>query len=29
MVANPQMVALQELVQAGEFNKVYPNITSI
>src|SRR3954451_7559223 len=27
MVANPQMVALQELVQAGELNKVYPNIT--
>jgi len=26
MVANPQMVALQELVQAGEFNKIYPNI---
>lgn len=27
MVANPQMVALQELVEAGEFNKVYPNVT--
>jgi len=27
MVANPQMVALQELVEAGEFNKLYPNIT--
>ncbi|HEY8448811.1 MAG TPA: sugar ABC transporter substrate-binding protein [Thermomicrobiales bacterium] len=26
MVGNPQMVALQELVQAGEFNKIYPNI---
>ena len=26
MVANPQMVALQELVEAGEFNKLYPNI---
>lgn len=26
MVGNPQMVALQELVQAGEFNKLYPNI---
>jgi sorbitol/mannitol transport system substrate-binding protein len=27
MVANPQMVALQELVEAGAFNEVYPNIT--
>jgi sorbitol/mannitol transport system substrate-binding protein len=27
MVGNPQMVALQEIVEAGEFNKVYPNIT--
>jgi sorbitol/mannitol transport system substrate-binding protein len=27
MVANPQMVALQDLVQSGEFNKAYPNIT--
>ncbi len=27
MVANPQMVALQELVAAGAFNEVYPNIT--
>ncbi len=26
MVGNPQMVALQELVEAGEFNKLYPNI---
>lgn len=26
MVGNPQMVALQEIVQAGEFNKVYPNV---
>ncbi len=26
MVANPQMVALQELVQSGAFNEVYPNI---
>lgn len=26
MVANPQMVALQDLVNAGEFNKAYPNI---
>ncbi len=26
MVANPQMVALQELVEAGAFNEVYPNI---
>jgi sorbitol/mannitol transport system substrate-binding protein len=26
MVANPQMVALQEVVAAGEFNKLYPNI---
>jgi sorbitol/mannitol transport system substrate-binding protein len=26
MVANPQMVALQELVEAGEFAKLYPNI---
>jgi sorbitol/mannitol transport system substrate-binding protein len=27
MVANPQMVALQELVQSGAFNEVYPNVT--
>jgi sorbitol/mannitol transport system substrate-binding protein len=27
MVANPQMVALQDLVNAGAFNKLYPNIT--
>ncbi len=27
MVANPQMVALQELVEAGAFNEIYPNIT--
>ncbi|CAA9553729.1 MAG: Various polyols ABC transporter, substrate-binding protein [uncultured Thermomicrobiales bacterium] len=27
MVANPQMVALEELVNAGEFAKAYPNIT--
>lgn len=27
MVANPQMVALQELVNAGAFNELYPNIT--
>ena len=27
MVANPQMVALQELVAAGAFNEAYPNIT--
>ncbi len=27
MVANPQMVALQELVEAGAFNEAYPNIT--
>lgn len=27
MVANPQMVALQEMVEAGEFAKAYPNIT--
>jgi sorbitol/mannitol transport system substrate-binding protein len=27
MVANPQMVALQELVEAGAFNELYPNIT--
>ncbi len=27
MVANPQMVALQEMVNAGEFAKYYPNIT--
>ncbi|HLU37287.1 MAG TPA: sugar ABC transporter substrate-binding protein [Thermomicrobiales bacterium] len=27
MVGNPQMVALQELVVAGEFAKAYPNIT--
>lgn len=27
MVGNPQMVALQELVGAGEFAKAYPNIT--
>jgi sorbitol/mannitol transport system substrate-binding protein len=27
MVANPQMVALQEMVAAGEFAKYYPNIT--
>jgi sorbitol/mannitol transport system substrate-binding protein len=26
MVANPQMVALQELVEAGAFNELYPNI---
>ncbi|MBA3642739.1 MAG: sugar ABC transporter substrate-binding protein [Chloroflexota bacterium] len=26
MVANPQMVALQDLVNAGEFAKAYPNI---
>ena len=26
MVANPQMVALQEMVDAGEFAKYYPNI---
>lgn len=26
MVANPQMVALQEMVEAGEFAKYYPNI---
>jgi len=26
MVANPQMVALQEMVAAGEFAKYYPNI---
>jgi sorbitol/mannitol transport system substrate-binding protein len=26
MVANPQMVALQELVEAGAFNERYPNI---
>jgi sorbitol/mannitol transport system substrate-binding protein len=27
MVANPQMVALQELVESGAFNEAYPNIT--
>jgi sorbitol/mannitol transport system substrate-binding protein len=27
MVANPQMVALQEMVNAGEFAKYYPNVT--
>lgn len=27
MVANPQMVALQELVNDGEFAKYYPNVT--
>jgi sorbitol/mannitol transport system substrate-binding protein len=27
MVANPQMVALQELVEGGAFNEAYPNIT--
>lgn len=27
MVANPQMVALQELVEDGAFNELYPNIT--
>ena len=27
MVGNPQMVALQEIVVAGEFAKAYPNIT--
>ncbi|MGH2615054.1 MAG: ABC transporter substrate-binding protein [Thermomicrobiales bacterium] len=27
MVANPQMVALQEIVEAGAFNELYPNIT--
>lgn len=27
MVGNPQMVALQEVVNAGEFAKAYPNIT--
>ncbi|MGH2531145.1 MAG: ABC transporter substrate-binding protein [Thermomicrobiales bacterium] len=27
MVGNPQMVALQEIVEAGEFNKAYPNVT--
>ncbi len=27
MVANPQMVALQELVESGAFNELYPNIT--
>ena len=27
MVGNPQMIALQELIQAGLFNEVYPNIT--
>jgi sorbitol/mannitol transport system substrate-binding protein len=27
MVANPQMVALQEVVESGAFNKLYPNIT--
>lgn len=27
MVGNPQMVALQELIGAGVFNEVYPNIT--
>ena len=26
MVANPQMVALQELVEAGAFNEAYPNV---
>ncbi len=26
MVANPQMVALQELVQSGTFNEAYPNV---
>ncbi|MCC6314850.1 MAG: sugar ABC transporter substrate-binding protein [Thermomicrobiales bacterium] len=26
MVGNPQMVALQDMVNAGEFNKIYPNI---
>ncbi|MBA2277481.1 MAG: sugar ABC transporter substrate-binding protein [Chloroflexia bacterium] len=26
MVGNPQMIALQELVAAGEFNRAYPNI---
>src|SRR5687768_7821525 len=26
MVANPQMVALQEVVESGAFNEVYPNI---
>jgi len=26
MVANPQMVALQELVEGGAFNEAYPNI---
>src|SRR5215213_9205236 len=27
MVANPQMVALQEVVESGAFNELYPNIT--
>jgi sorbitol/mannitol transport system substrate-binding protein len=27
MVGNPQMVALQEIIEAGEFNKAYPNVT--
>ena len=27
MVGNPQMTALQELVEAGEFARAYPNIT--
>ena len=27
MVANPQMVALEELVEAGAFNELYPNVT--
>jgi sorbitol/mannitol transport system substrate-binding protein len=26
MVGNPQMVTLQQLVEKGEFNKVYPNV---
>src|SRR3989337_976874 len=26
MVANPQMVALQELVESGAFNEAYPNV---
>ena len=26
MVANPQMVALQEIVESGAFNELYPNI---
>src|SRR5690349_12795702 len=26
MVGNPQMVALQDIIEAGEFAKLYPNI---